>query len=97
MSSKVNSELISGGHPPPGTGGAPPTRSRQQRRVGGAASPAKEDGDMLLAALERAVLDIIGDEKATPGERNAAIGNGVKLLAIRHRIHGSRDAEDYFG
>lgn len=85
--------------PSPGSGGAPLARSRQQRRSGGAASRKthREDGDNLMIALEQAVLDILHDAEATTAEKNTAISHGSKLLAIKHRIHGARDAEDYFG
>ena len=47
-----------------------------------------------MAALEEAVLLAIRGEGK---ERTDAISNGIKLLAIKHRIAGNEDDGDYFG
>lgn len=96
MSSHTNGEKLNPGATAPGPGGAPPARSRQQQRVGGATSRRKDDGDRLMVALENAVLEILKNGEATIAEKNSAVGMGVKLAAIKHRIHGVRDSEDYF-
>lgn len=53
-------------------------------------------GDKLLEALEQAVL--LGLKASETGkERNDNVANGIKLLAIKHRITGNEDEGDYFG
>jgi hypothetical protein len=55
-----------------------------------------DQANELLEALEKAIIEILNNPKAKPGERNAAIANGVKLLATRHSIRGG-DTPDFFG
>ena len=54
----------------------------------------RRKADKLMAALEEAVLLAIRGEGK---ERTDAIANGIKLLAIKHRITGNEDDGDYFG
>lgn len=49
----------------------------------------------LLEALEQAILQALRDTEGK--ERNDAVSNGIKLLAIKHRIRGGTDDADYFG
>lgn len=55
----------------------------------------KKDTSDLLEALEEAILRALADAEGK--ERTDVITAGIKLLAIRHRIRGSGDTEDYFG
>jgi hypothetical protein len=56
----------------------------------------RRKSDKLLAALEAAVL--LGLKTSETGkERNDNVANGIKLLAIKHRITGTEDDGDYFG
>jgi hypothetical protein len=56
-----------------------------------------KDKDELTVALEEAVLAILRSPKSKPGEKLAAIANGVRLLATRHAVAGSGDPPDFFG
>lgn len=49
----------------------------------------------FLTILEQGVKQVLENKKATPAERMAAVTAGVKLLAIRHRIHGG-DEKGFF-
>jgi hypothetical protein len=56
----------------------------------------RRKSDKLLDALEAAVL--LGLKSSETGkERNDNVANGIKLLAIKHRIAGNEDDGDYFG
>jgi hypothetical protein len=72
-----------------------PTGSSLQKNQELKATPNKEDE--LIAALEKAVLDILNNPKSKPGERLAAVANGVRIVGIRHKIFGSDDTPDFFG
>lgn len=52
----------------------------------------KDDQDeVLVSELESAIRTVIKSRKASPSERVAAIGMGVKLLAVKHKINGGDD------
>ena len=53
--------------------------------------------DKLLDAMERAVLKILANPKATTKDRIDAIAHGSKLAAIKHKITGPDDDGEYFG
>jgi hypothetical protein len=46
------------------------------------------ENDKFLDDLETAVRRIITNKKASKADQLSAIGHGVKLAAIRHRITG---------
>ena len=50
----------------------------------------------FIKVLERAIIDILESEKANRKEKNEAIANGIKLLAIRHKVTGTEDVS-FFG
>jgi hypothetical protein len=54
----------------------------------------------FLNGLEKAVTDILGNEKTKTADRLKAIEAGAKLLTIRHRIEGMGTGDDgtnFFG
>ncbi len=53
------------------------------------------EADDFMSVLENAVRNVLKDEKSTPGERNAAITSGAKLLMIKFKISGS-DEKGFF-
>lgn len=55
----------------------------------------KKEPNDLLEALEEAILRALED--TTGKERVDAINAGIKLVAIKHRVRGGGDTEDYFG
>ena len=58
---------------------------------------APRNSDLLLDALERAVLKILEDPTSKNAEKLSAIANGTKLAAIRHSINGSHTVDgDFF-
>jgi hypothetical protein len=61
--------------------------------------PAAKDNS-FLNSLERAVADILENEKTKTADRLKAIEAGAKLLTIRHRIEGMGTGDDgtnFFG
>jgi len=52
--------------------------------------------DKFLDDLEAAVRAIIRNKKASKADQLSAIGHGVKLAAIRHRIAGGEDKGGFF-
>lgn len=52
--------------------------------------------DKFLDDLEAAVRKIIKNNKASKADQLSAIGHGVKLAAIRHRITGGGEKGGFF-
>lgn len=52
--------------------------------------------DKFLDDLEAAVRAIIRNKKASKSDQLSAIGHGVKLAAIRHRITGGDNEKGFF-
>jgi len=50
----------------------------------------KSDAD-LLSTLEKGIMDVLIDKKATAKERMDAVNAGTKLLLIKHKISDSGD------
>ena len=53
--------------------------------------------DTLLEALEAAVLAALSDPSTRGKDRTDAIQAGIRLVAIKHKINGRDDDNDYFG
>ena len=51
--------------------------------------------DEFLMALKKATLEIIRDQAASRRDRNTAVANGAKLLAIEHKINPGEES-DFF-
>ena len=51
--------------------------------------------DAFLKEMEAAVRKLL--KSKNKAERLSAIGHGVKLLAIRHKITGGDDEKGFFG
>lgn len=54
------------------------------------------ENDKFLDDLEAAVRRIVNNKKASKADQLSAIGHGVKLAAIRHRIKGGADEKGFF-
>lgn len=52
--------------------------------------------DAFLKQLEDAVRAILKNRKASKAEKLSAIGHGVKVAAIKHKINGGSDEEKGF-
>jgi len=48
-----------------------------------------------MAVLEKGVRDVLGNRKASPTDKLAAVNAGAKLLAIKHKITGG-DEDSFF-
>lgn len=55
-----------------------------------------EVGDDFLKEMELAVRKIIKSNKTSRADRLSAIGQGVKLLAIKHKINGGDQDKGFF-
>jgi hypothetical protein len=54
--------------------------------------------DPLLAKLEKAVTDILDNEKASVRAKQTAVQLGIKLAQIKHQIVGDDDdGKGFFG
>jgi hypothetical protein len=53
--------------------------------------------DPLLAKLEKAVTDILDNEKASVRAKQTAVQLGLKLAQIKHQIMGDDDEGEFFG
>jgi hypothetical protein len=49
----------------------------------------------FMAVLEKGVRDVLGNRKASPTDKLAAVNAGAKLLAIKHKITGG-DEDSFF-
>ena len=52
--------------------------------------------DDFLKELEVAVRKIVKSNKSSKADKLSAIGQGVKLLAIKHKINGGDDKAGFF-
>jgi hypothetical protein len=54
--------------------------------------------DTLVRKLERAVLAVLDDDKASAQDKLRAIDVGAKILQIKHKLAaGGDDGGNYFG
>jgi hypothetical protein len=52
--------------------------------------------DVFLQELEDGVRKILKSAKASKADKLSAIGHGVKLALIKHRINGGDDKAGFF-
>jgi hypothetical protein len=58
--------------------------------------PKQAQRDEFLLALKKATLEVINDKSVSKRDKNQAVANGAKLLAIEHRIKPGEEG-DFFG
>lgn len=57
--------------------------------------PKEVKRDEFLVTLKRVTLEVANDPKASRRDRNQAVANGARLLAIEHRLYPGEEG-DFF-